>query len=112
VQAGATHDGILLVNLKTNRCTPAGYVSASYTVDEIDAVAAFTPVLKRCFLLPISEVAGRSAVHLRVSPTKNNQADRIRWAQDYELETVLPHAASRSLPTPDRRGVNYAPAAI
>jgi hypothetical protein len=99
-------DGILLVNLKTNRCTPAGYVSASYTVDEIDAVAAFTPVLKRCFLLPISEVAGRSALHLRVAPTKNNQADRIRWAQEYELETVLTQGLNRSPSTADSLGVN------
>lgn len=89
--------GVLSVKLNTNRFTPAGYVSTSYTAEEIDAVAAFTPVLKRGFLLPAAEVAGRRAVHLRLAPTKNNQADGIRWAEDYELGTVLPRIGDGSL---------------
>jgi hypothetical protein len=92
-------DGVISVHLYTNRCTPAGYVSTSYTAQEIDAVAVFTPVLKRCFLVPISEVAGRRAVHLRLAPTKNNQADGIRWAEDYQLSAVLPRKLGDSLPT-------------
>jgi PD-(D/E)XK endonuclease len=46
-------------------------------------------VLNRCFLLPIDEVAGRRSVHLRFDPTKNNQAERIKWARDYEFSTVM-----------------------
>jgi hypothetical protein len=52
-------------------------VSTSYAATEIDAVAAYSPHLNRCFLLPIDQVEGRRAIHLRLDPTKNNQAERI-----------------------------------
>jgi PD-(D/E)XK endonuclease len=81
--------GVVYVHLKTNRYTPHGYVSTSYTATEIDAVAAYSPHLNRCFLLPIDQVAGRRAIHLRVDPTKNNQADGIKWARDYEFQAVM-----------------------
>ncbi len=81
--------GVLSVHLKTNRCTPNGYVSTSYTAAEIDAVAAYDPGLHRCFLLPIAEAAGRRAIHLRLDPTRNNQAQGIKWARDYELGAVV-----------------------
>jgi hypothetical protein len=67
-------------------------------------VAVFTSALKRGFLLPIAEVAGGRAVHLRLAPTKNNQADGIRWAEDYELGTVLRRRGDGSLLSPIRSG--------
>jgi hypothetical protein len=83
------HLGVLVVALQTNRCTPDGYVSTSCTAAEIDAVAAYDPDLHRCYPIPISEAEGRRAVHLRLYPTKNNQAQGIRWARDYELGEVV-----------------------
>jgi hypothetical protein len=82
-------NGVLYVHLGTNRYTPRGYVSTSYTAAEIDAVAAYSPHLNRCFLLPIDQVAGRRAIHLRLDPTNNNQAERIKWARDYEFPTMM-----------------------
>lgn len=82
-------DGVLLVLTHTNRCTPHGYVSTQYTPDEVDAVAAYAPNARRCYLLPIDEVTSRRGVHLRLAPAKNNQAQGIRWARDYEFETSL-----------------------
>jgi hypothetical protein len=81
--------GVLSVCLATNRCTPGGYVSTSYTPDEIDAVGAYAPDLRTCFLIPIAEAEGRRAIHLRLDPTKNNQAQGIKWARDYDLSAVL-----------------------
>ncbi len=78
--------GVLLVCLETNRYTAAGYVSTSYSAAEIDAVATYSPELRRCFLLPIGEVAGRRGVHLRLKPTGNNQARGIKWARDYDFD--------------------------
>jgi hypothetical protein len=69
--------GVVYVHLQTNRYTPRGYVSTSYTANEIDAVAAYSPRLNRCFLLPIDQVEGRRAIQLRLDPTKNNQSERI-----------------------------------
>lgn len=81
--------GALSIALKTNRCTPAGYVSTSYTAAEIDAVGAYSPELRKCFLIPVEQVSERRALHLRLSPAKNHQARRIRWAQDYELSSTV-----------------------
>jgi hypothetical protein len=81
--------GVLAVRLKTNRCTPAGYVSTAYSAEEIDAICAYSRELGRCFLIPIAEVSGRRAPHLRVDPAKNNQARGIKWGRDYELATAL-----------------------
>lgn len=82
-------DGVLSVNLKTNRYTPGGYVSTSYTSTEVDAVGAYAHDLNRCFLIPISEVSGRRCVHLRVDPPRNNQLQGIRWADDYEFDAMI-----------------------
>jgi hypothetical protein len=92
--------GALVIQLQTNRCTPAGYVSTSYTAEEVDAIGAYAPDLRRCFLIPIAEVCGRRAVHLRLEPTKNNQAEGIKWARDYALATTLAHWRAGAVATP------------
>jgi hypothetical protein len=81
--------GVLSVRLKTSRYTPGGYITTSYTAAEVDAIAAYSPELHRCFLVPISEASGRRAIHLRLDPTRNNQAQGIKWARDYELESAI-----------------------
>jgi hypothetical protein len=81
--------GVLAVRLKTSRYTPDGYVATSYTASEIDAICAYSPELHKCFLLPIAEVAGRRAIHLRLSPPRNHQAEGIVWARDYELADAI-----------------------
>jgi hypothetical protein len=81
--------GALLVPMKTNRLTPDGYRRTCYTSDETDAIAAYCPSSRRSYLLPIGEVAGRSLVHLRLTPARNNQASGVRWAPNYELAVAL-----------------------
>jgi hypothetical protein len=81
--------GVLSVHASTCRLTPGGYVRTSYTANEIDAVGVYSPHLHRCFLIPIDEISGRREVHLRLDPTKNNQADRIKWARDYQFPVVI-----------------------
>jgi hypothetical protein len=81
--------GVLCVNLSTCRLTPRGYVRTSYSANEIDAVGVYSPQLHRCFLIPIDEISGRRAVHLRLDPTRNNQAERIKWARDYEFPAMI-----------------------
>jgi hypothetical protein len=43
---------VIKIRLQTSRYTPAGYVFAPYTEDEIDLVAAYCGDLDRCYLLP------------------------------------------------------------
>lgn len=81
--------GVLSVHLQTCRHTPRGYVYTNYSASEIDAVAAYSPELKQAFLLPVAEVSGMRGVYLRLEATKNNQAQGVRWASDYELEPMI-----------------------
>ncbi len=87
--------GVLSVPLKTSRYTPAGYVTTSYTATEVNAIAAYSPELHRGFLIPIEEACGRRAIHLRLDPTRNNQARGIKWARDYELASAIGRLRSK-----------------
>jgi hypothetical protein len=82
-------DGVLSVQLNTSRLTPAGYVHTTYTPAQVDAIGVYSDDLARCFLIPIAEVTGARGIRLRLNPTRNNQAQRIRWARDYEFETSI-----------------------
>jgi hypothetical protein len=79
---------VVFVQLATSRLTPAGYRRTTYSSEEIDAVAAYCLPLRTCYFLPISLVAGRSGVQLRLSPSKNNQRSGIHSAQAYELGAI------------------------
>jgi hypothetical protein len=88
--------GVLVVGLQTNRCTPRGYLSTSYTPAEIDAIAAFSPELGRSFLVPIEEVPGRRAIHLRLDPPRNGQSKGVVWAKDYRFAPMIERLRRRS----------------
>jgi hypothetical protein len=89
-------DGVLVVSLRTCRFTPRGYVRTSYGPDEVDAIAAYSPETRRCFLIPIWETTDRSAIHLRLAPTRNNQAQGVKWARDHEFSTIIRRLQSDS----------------
>ncbi|MGO9249612.1 MAG: group I intron-associated PD-(D/E)XK endonuclease [Solirubrobacteraceae bacterium] len=80
---------VLNARCVTNRHAPHGYRSTTYTATEIDAIAAYAPDTDRCYLIPVSEVEGRTVLSLRIGPTRNNQAQLVRWAKDYELRDVI-----------------------
>jgi hypothetical protein len=88
--------GVLVVGLQTNRCTPRGYLSTSYTPAEIDAIAAFSPELGESFLVPIEEVPGRRALHLRLDAPRNGQCKRIIWARDHAFARTVERLRRRS----------------
>jgi PD-(D/E)XK endonuclease len=89
-------EGVLFVSLQTCRHTPRGYVRTSYSAAEIDVVGIFSPELQRCFLIPIHEVSGRRSISLRLDPTGNNQAQSIKWAQDYDFDSQVEAMAKTS----------------
>ena len=79
---------VVVVPCQSCRRTATGLTARSYTADEIDAIAAYCHELNQCYFLPISLVAGRRAVQLRLEPAKNNQALRVNWAMQYELGAI------------------------
>jgi hypothetical protein len=80
---------VLTARCITSRHTPRGYLRSTYSADEIDAIAVYAPDTDRCYLLPVEETEGHVTLSLRLTPTRNNQAERVRWAHDYELESSL-----------------------
>jgi hypothetical protein len=81
--------GVLTVRTETSRFTPNGYIRKPYSSAEIDALAAYAPELRASFLIPMTAVSTRREISLRLEPTRNNQAEGVRWARDYELEAVI-----------------------
>jgi hypothetical protein len=80
---------VLNIRCATSRHTPRGYLKTTYSADEVDVIAAYAPDTDRCYLVPIDEAAGMATVSLRLAPTRNNQALKVRWAHDYEFETSM-----------------------
>jgi hypothetical protein len=79
---------VVVANLQTHRCTPRGYVHTTYTADEVEGFGIYCQALKRCFYVPIDQVPGRRAIHLRLAPAANNQIAAINWAADFALGAI------------------------
>ena len=71
------------------RRTREGLKRLCYTPDEVDAFAAYCPELDSCYYLPFRHFTSRTGVHLRVAPTRNGQANGVRWAADYDFDATL-----------------------
>ena len=77
--------GVIKVNLQGSWLSPRGYVRSAYTEDEIDLLAVYCGDLDRCYLLPCSLIAGRRAIYLRVSPSRNAHRACINLASEFEF---------------------------
>ncbi len=80
---------VLAVPFYSARRGPQGLLKRPYTNHEVDAVAAYSPDLERCFLLRLTEFGGRMYVQLRLGRCKNNQRARINWADDFDFTVTL-----------------------
>jgi hypothetical protein len=55
-----------------------------YTARLVDWLAVYDPTTKACYYVPAAALGeGRSMLHLRLKPPRNNQVSRIRSATDY-----------------------------
>ena len=85
----AQHKGdVVSVHTGTCRRVRGGYLRTTYSADEVDALAAYCEPLERCYLLPISLIAGQNLIHLRLQPARNNQRALVNWAHEYELGAI------------------------
>ena len=80
---------VLIVRCYRNRRTRGGMLTRRYTADEVDAFAAYSMELDRCYFLPFAEFAGRRNLQLRLAPSRNNQQAGINWAEAYEFGATL-----------------------
>ena len=82
-------DDVLIIRCYRCRRTSAGLLKRSYTANEIDAFAAYSMDLDKCFFLPFEVMQGRTTLQLRLAPSKNNQQAGINWAEAYEFSATL-----------------------
>jgi hypothetical protein len=80
---------VLIVRCYSCRRAREGIRKRLYSAEEIDAFAAYSADLDRCFYLPFEAVAGRHVVSLRLKRPKNNQRLGINWADDFDFEATL-----------------------
>jgi hypothetical protein len=55
-----------------------------YKEDEIDFIAVYCKPLENFYIIPFKDVAGKTAVNLRVKPANNNQAEKIIYSENFE----------------------------
>jgi prevent-host-death family protein len=100
-----TDGAIIKVRVGGSWLSPtAGYVRSSYTEDEIDLLAIYCRDLDRCYLLPISLVAGRQAIYLRLTPPRNGQRACINLASDFEFAGAVAQLVEHQSGTLRARG--------
>lgn len=53
--------GVIVIRIRTCRHTPNGYVRTTYSLAEIDGVAAWCPDTEECYFIPIEDIKGRAS---------------------------------------------------
>ena len=80
--------GVVCVRVGGSRHTPRGYVTSTYSRDEVDAIAIYCGELDRTFVVPIEVAAGKRQLHLRLDPPRNGQRACINLAEHYRLGAI------------------------
>jgi PD-(D/E)XK nuclease superfamily protein len=91
----AIQKAVVVAYTATCRHTPSGYVRSTYTAAEIDRIGLYCHELNRRYFVPIEEVAGRSLIHLRLTPAANIQEVAIKYAADYEFPGAIAQLGER-----------------
>ena len=55
----------------------------------VDAFAAYCAAVDKCYFVRFDQLTGDSGIHLRLTPTRNNQRRGIHWAEEYEFGATL-----------------------
>jgi prevent-host-death family protein len=80
--------GVVCVRVGGSRHTPNGYITSTYSIDEVDAIAVYCGELAETYLVPIQVAAGKRQMHLRLEPPRNSQRACINLASDYQLGAI------------------------
>ena len=82
-------DEVVIIRCRRCRRGPEGLIRRAYKPGEIDAIAAYCAEIEECYFLPAAMSVNRTAVQLRLGPTRNNQSRFINWAKHYEFGARL-----------------------
>jgi prevent-host-death family protein len=87
---------VVIVSLRTSRCTPRGHVRRTYCQGEVDLFAVYCGELDRCYLLPAQPLANKTAIYLRLTPARNGQQACINLADDFLFAGAVAQLARAS----------------
>jgi prevent-host-death family protein len=95
-----------VVEVHTGSCRSSalGYLRTTYTEGEVDLFGVYCDPLDRCFLLPVSMVAGKHQVNLRLTPPGNNQRACINLADSFDFEGAVAQLEERCDGIAEARG--------
>jgi hypothetical protein len=83
------HGDVVVLRCYSARRNRDGLLRRIYADGEIDAFAAYCQAIDRCYFLPFDLFLGRTQVHLRLGPCKNNQNAGVNWASSFEFAATL-----------------------
>jgi hypothetical protein len=70
--------------LRVKCCSTNNWCTIKYCAADVDWLAVYDRTTDRCYYIPGEMLGdGRSAIHLRLAPTKNRQKRRVLWASDF-----------------------------
>jgi prevent-host-death family protein len=102
---GSCDGDTIHVRLTSSYHSPTrGYVTRTYGIDEVDAVAVHCEATAKSYLLPIEEVAGMGFLTLRLSPPRNNQRAALNYAAAYEFPGAVAQLEERVAGSDEVRG--------
>ena len=81
-------ESVVVVNCRSCRRGPNGFIRAGYTRAEVDLVVGYCAESGTCCALTPDVFERHMIVSFRLGPARNNQLRGIRWARDYELERL------------------------
>ena len=84
---------VVIVLLRTSRCTTRGHVRTTYEDGEVDLFAVHCGELDRSFLFPAAQFIGRQHLHLRLTAARNGQRACINLADSFEFAGAVAQLA-------------------
>lgn len=87
---------VVIVALRTSRCTTRGQVYGTYSEGEVDLFAVYCGELDRCFLLPARPLANKTTLYLRLTAARNRQRACINLADDFTFGGAVAQLARAS----------------
>jgi antitoxin (DNA-binding transcriptional repressor) of toxin-antitoxin stability system len=86
---------VVIAKIGGSWLSPSGYVSSTYSEEEVDLFGIYCGELDRCFLLPASLLAGKHEIWLRRTPTRNGQKSCITLADDFDFDGAVAQLEER-----------------